>query len=82
MCFEGSYGTFYSIVAVHTGRSQLEAMSPLLGDKKFVSCAGFIINDLEVYPMASLFDYFHCAVGGDHTMTVAEQLKRSDNNCV
>ena len=72
MRLEGADGAFGDVTTMDIRGNDLELRPPLLLDVKFVGCAAFIVEDLEVDTMAALCEAGHDSIyGGDAVAVVA-----------
>ena len=78
MGLDGAYGSISSIAKVDIWGHQLAVTRPLFRDDTMILSADFIINNLEVDPVAALLEAGHNLVVGGNEMVVALILEGFD----
>ena len=80
MSFECLDCTFSNVAAVHVWRDKLVGTLPIVSDGTAVFGAGFVVEYLVIYSVATGFETFHKPVVSWNTMPVVTSLKRFNEN--
>ena len=75
MRFESSDGSLGNVALMDVWGQKLERSSPHVLDGQFVGLDGFVVQDLQVYGVAAIFEMRHDAVVCRNAMAVLARLE-------